>query len=308
MSSGCLNPINHSKSLTYPKEQVDASQKRQRLDTLMYPTSPSSTSSMGGGAASPSSAGRHFARPSNITGHATSYASPLQKPVSPAPASPNHRPTVSHPLSPPGQSTAAIDFAPQDSTPTAMHPNNQDGAYYPRIHPIQTPHIQQQSSYLRHQPTGSRSSIVLPTPGIRRAGTDAFSPLSISSSGSSSALSMTPMTPSINNAMDDNPRSNRALPPPAASGYFDRVQQFQHHQRTVSTPQSPLPYSAPESIRSQPGQHSSLYSTSNRRRSPTPTQQQLVPLYGAGITQSPSRAGTPRYSDYPERNRSDWQD
>lgn len=267
----------------------------------MHPTSPGASSALSAGAASPSSI-RHLARPSSIHGHSAPYSSPLQKTVSPSPPSPSNRSTTSHPLSPPGQSTVAIDFASQDATTPTAASVSSDGSYYPRIHPIQAPHIQQQSSYLRHQPNPPRNNVVLPAPGIRRVGTETFSPLSlsgsISSSGSSSALSMTPMTPSINN-MEESARNTRALPPPASSGYFDRGPQFHQHQRTASS-QSNSPYLAPEPVHPQPGQHTA-YSSPHPHRSPPPAQgQQLVPIYG------PRRSPPPQDNQrYPGHNRND---
>jgi len=112
-----------------------------------------------------------------------------------------------------------------------------ESPFFPRIHPtIQGPHIQQQSSFMRHQPPPlgaqpiSRTGPPIPNPAMRRASlrsdeTLPSTPASMSS-GSSSVPSLTPSVSSF----DDGGRSHRALPslppptpgPSAGSGYFDQ--------------------------------------------------------------------------------------
>ncbi|RPB12101.1 hypothetical protein P167DRAFT_553722 [Morchella conica CCBAS932] len=131
-------------------------------------------------------------------------------------------------------------------------------SFFPRIHPtIQSPHIQQQSSFLRHQPPPigaqplSRPGPPIPNPAMRRSSVRSDdvlppTPASISSSGSSTAPSL---TPSMSN-FDDGGRSHRSLPslppptpgPTTGPGYFDQrphhpqpppppsPRQFSHHQ------------------------------------------------------------------------------
>jgi hypothetical protein len=91
--------------------------------------------------------------------------------------------------------------------PSSNHPD-----FLPRLqHYATAPHISQPPSYLRHKP-----SMMLSNPSYRRR-EDPFSPLgSISSSGSSTAASIT--------SLEDGSRSHRALPPllsPQQQGYFD---------------------------------------------------------------------------------------
>lgn len=166
--------------------------------------------------------------------------------------------TTGTPLSPSKSTTVAIDFSGyrDGMARTTQHQPHEaqtasatdaDNHFFPRIHPTTSPHIQQQSSYLRHQPPpvatqtiGSRNTVVLPSPALRRRPDEAFSPLSVSGSISSSGSSTAPsITPSSMANIDDSTRSHRALPlpsPSSASGYFD---QRTHHQRQPSQPQSP---------------------------------------------------------------------
>ncbi|CUS13768.1 unnamed protein product [Tuber aestivum] len=112
-----------------------------------------------------------------------------------------------------------------------------ESPFFTRIHPtIQGPHIQQQSSFMRHQPPPlgaqpiSRTGPPVPNPAMRRASlrsdeTLPSTPVSMSS-GSSSVQSLTSSVSSF----DDSGRSHRALPslppptpgPSPGSGYFDQ--------------------------------------------------------------------------------------
>lgn len=126
--------------------------------------------------------------------------------------------------------------------------------FFPRIHPtIQSPHIQQQPSFLRHQPPPigaqaplSRPGPPVPNPAIRRSSIRSEevlppTPASLSSSGSSSAPSLTPSM----STFDDSGRSHRSLPslppptpgPTSGPGYFD---QRPHHPQPP--PRSPRPF------------------------------------------------------------------
>jgi len=196
--------------------------------------------------------------------------------------------TASSPLSPP---TISIDFAGfRESTSRTTQHQQQEALtvaatdagshFFPRIHAtMQNPHIQQQSSYLRHQPTSVPTAppraggVVLPSPGMRRR-EDTFSPMSpisgsISSSGSSTAALITPVTP-ITSGLDENTRSQRALPlpSPSSAGYFD---QRAHHQRQPSQPQSPRYEQTPLPLLTiEHHSHSRSYSTSSSSL-PAPT-------------------------------------
>ncbi|KAG0124398.1 hypothetical protein HOY82DRAFT_182721 [Tuber indicum] len=129
-----------------------------------------------------------------------------------------------------------------------------ESPFFTRIHPtIQSPHIQQQSSFMRHQPPPlgaqpiSRTGPPMPSPAMRRASLrsdEALPPTPASmSSGSSSAPSL---TPSVSSSFDDGGRSHRALPslppptpgPSAGTGYFDQ----KSHRPSAPPTRSPRTY------------------------------------------------------------------
>jgi hypothetical protein len=236
-----------------------------------------SSSGLGGFLAHSSSIGKSTHGPSS------GYSSPLSKVTSTSPST-RLRPVIPwKPPTPPNPIAIAKDlaiFPPARNTQSEAQQKLQtisaaesDNLFFPRLHPTtQNPHIQQQSSYLRHQPplpsqsggrlggggsggvgggaSHSSGSMVFPGPAIRRQRTDeVFSPLSVSggsvsSSGSSSAPSapsVTPLTPSLTSIEECNRSHHRALPLPSPSvSYFDHTSRAHHHQRQPSQPQSPL--------------------------------------------------------------------
>lgn len=242
------------------QEQPEFNTKRPKLENH------SSAGSLGGGAGishvASGKGGGVSTAPSSTksvgTGSGTSsaYSPPHKKSTPPSQA---HRafPSINTGSPSPSKSASAMaaDFAGyRDSVTRATQQQQKDvlpsvdteSHFFPRIHTTtQSPHIQQQSSYLRHQPPlmspqsiGPRSGI-LPSPtGIRR--NEGFSPLSTSGTlGSSSGSSSAP-SPSVS-GLDDAARIHRALPlPSSSSGYFDHS--HRHHQRQPSQssqPQSP---------------------------------------------------------------------
>ncbi|RPA92174.1 hypothetical protein L873DRAFT_1711095 [Choiromyces venosus 120613-1] len=187
-----------------------------------------------------------------------------------------------------------------------------ESPFFPRIHPtIQSPHIQQQSSFMRHQPPPmgaqpiSRTGPPIPNPAMRRASlrsdeTVPSTPTSISS-GSSSAPSLTPSVSSF----DDGGRSHRALPslppptpgPSAGSGYFDQ----RPHRPPASSTRSPRTYQqnlppppTPVGMSSYPS-----YQTASSHASSTPSQlgpESMNTSVGAnagGINPSPPQSKPP---------------
>ncbi|KAF8247451.1 hypothetical protein K440DRAFT_643735 [Wilcoxina mikolae CBS 423.85] len=239
-------------------EQSELNMKRPRLENAPNSGSSGIGNNMGNSGPPLMSIGKAVGA---ITGPLSAYSSaPQEKTSPPSTHAPRAFPSMATgtPLSPSKSTTVAIDFSGyRDGTArTIQHQPHEaqtapaadaDSHFFPRIHPTASPHIQQQSSYLRHQPPpvasqniGSRNSIVLPSPALRRRPDEAFSPLSVSGSISSSGSSTAPsITPSSITSIDDSTRSHRALPlpsPSSASGYFDQRTQ---HQRQPSQPQSP---------------------------------------------------------------------
>ncbi|KAI5783532.1 hypothetical protein EDC01DRAFT_209581 [Geopyxis carbonaria] len=236
-------------------DQPDIIQKRPRLDSIPS-TGSTGTLSAGASTASVSSAGSiggigMIAQSTGVVkplgalpGSTSAYSSSLlHKGLSRSPQSCGlqQKPlSISVPSSRP-----SVAGAQSDSKNNALTMSDTHGALsavtdshiFPRIHPaVQSPHMQQQSSYLRHQ---SRTGIVLPNLGAQRQVLEGFTPLSVTSSvGTSSVPSGTPL-PSTLPSIDDTPRNHRSLPPLTSSpipGYFDHST-YQH--RPMSRPQSP---------------------------------------------------------------------
>ena len=149
-----------------------------------------------------------------------------------------------------GYHRESISRATQQLQDSATSSNSRsENLFFPRIRTTtQSPHIQQQSSYLRHQPMvmspqtmSSRGSLVLPSPpGRRRAIPEGFSPAATIVSSGSSSSSSAPITPLIA-GFDEASRIHRALPIPSASpGYFALERSHHHrHQRQPSQSESP---------------------------------------------------------------------
>ena len=256
------------------EEHCEVNTKRPKLENIpsggstgtasVSGTAGGSVSSIGSIGGSYSMAGGMGKSGTTVSGPTTTYhSSPTQKISSPPMQHHSGPPTsTGAPHSPSKATSYAIDFAgyrdalarttQKQKQESQIQTKDVDTHFFPRIHSaVQSPHIQQQSSYLRHQPgtvgtlpqpIGRNTGVVLPSPGIRRRGDETFSPLSsvsgsLSSSGSSTVPSI-PLTPSLS-SLDDTTRSQRALPlpsPSSASGYFD---QRTHHHRQTSQPQSP---------------------------------------------------------------------
>ena len=249
--------------------------------------------------------------------YSPSSVSPPKKPTSPK--QPRNYSSMTTASTPPSPTTKSTDFAGyrESLARTTQHQQQEaltastadtDSHFFPRIHPaVQSPHIQQQSSYLRHQPTSAptpppRNGVVLPSPGMRRR-EDTFSPMSgsISSSGSSTAPSITPITP-LTAALDENTRSKRALPfpSPTPSGYFD---QRAHHQRKPSQPQSPRYGQMPLPLPTiEHHSHSRSYSSSSSSSLPAPTNPttttQMHPLQLAACPGPGHLSEQQQYSEY----------
>lgn len=289
------------------EQQSDTSMKRQRLEYAPSTGSQagSSVSAPGGspisvgsvsGMGSASSPGAGSGKVGGVLlGAPSVYASPPSRKASTSPKQACTLPAMNT-GPPPSPHKSAIDFAGyRDALARTTQQQQQevqlattvdtDSHFLPRIHaPVHSPHTQQQS-YMRHQPTSaptppggppSRGSVVLPSPGLRRH-EDGFSPLSsisgsISSSGSSTAPSITPTLSGL-----EETRSHRALPlpsPSTASGYFD---QRSHHQRQPSQPQSPRSsYGQPQLPLPAIEHHSRAYSPTSLPLPPPP------PLPGPG--------------------------
>ncbi|TGZ79308.1 hypothetical protein EX30DRAFT_110673 [Ascodesmis nigricans] len=230
--------------------------KRPRLDSIPSGTvSTPSTVSTGTGSGSGATSHRPSVAGSNPP------PSPRQPGTAALPIATTHPgAAVSSPISP-TSSTVAMDFANPQEPPLRQDHHE----YFTRIHPTtHSPHIQQQSSYMRHQPgpplshSSARTPIVLPTPNVRRNTGESFSPLLLSSAPPS-----TPMSPSVI-GLDDGDRSHRSLPPLPTPGYFDRGMQYQQPppQSPRYSNQLPDPRYSPSSSRMSTG------STSNSSSQP----------------------------------------
>lgn len=282
-------------------EQFETNMKRPKLESASG--SQGGTSDIGTATGSPVSMGSVI-QPSLAMGAMTSATLGAYSPPSASSRRKSTSPkqsrdfpsitTASTPLSPP---TKSVDFAGfrESTAGTTQHQQQEAltmattdaGSHFlPRIHAtMQNPHIQQQSSYLRHQPTSvptappRASGVVLPSPGMRRR-EDTFSPMSpisgsISSSGSSTAALITPITP-IPSGLDENTRSQRALPlpSPSSTGYFD---QRAHHQRQPSQPQSPRYGQTPLPLPTiEHHSHSRSYSSTSSSSLPAPTNSTMI--------------------------------
>lgn len=266
----------------------------------------------GGGASGPGMS--EYTSPSSHDSSTTFH--PLKaQPISPSTAKPAT-------ISPPRRSGSPSDVAryrdgvlrtTQQQQEALIAPTTDtETPFFPRIHPtIQSPHIQQPSSFMRHQPVGTqpspRSGPPMTTPAMRRSSmrSDDTLPPTPTSMGSSSASSVAPsLTPSN---FDDSGRAHRSLPslpppttgPTPGSGYFD---QRPHHPQPLPS-QSPrtfprhqnFPPSTPMGHPSHPTYHgyqsTSQLPTINQssRESSTISRN---PTSG-GIRQSPAGPGPP---------------
>lgn len=258
--------------LTFVAEQPEANRKRPKIETNSgtggFTGAPDNGARLPGNSGT-NATGSYVSRGGGAPGQGTSeYTSPSSRdssttfhPLKAQSVSPSTtKPATS---SPPRRSGSPSDVAryrdavlrtTQQQQEALITPTiDTETPFFPRIHPtIQSPHIQQPSSFMRHQPVGTRHSPgpgpPIATPAMRRSSmrsddTLPSTPASMTtSSGSSTAPSLPPSQPGF----DDSSRSHRSLPslppptpgPTPGSGYFD---QRPHHSQ-------PLPSRSPRAF------------------------------------------------------------
>ncbi|CAZ86497.1 unnamed protein product [Tuber melanosporum] len=258
-----------------PTEQAEANRKRPKLESVsttsaMGSTITSNSVSMAAGINATAPPVLALGRGSGPTGSGTATSSDQSAYTSPSShdsGTQSMTPSTSraYPVSPVRRSRSPSDVAryrdavlrstQQQQQEAFVAPTTEpESPFFTRIHPtIQSPHIQQQSSFMRHQPPPlgaqpiSRTGPPMPSPAMRRASLrsdETLPPTPASmSSGSSSAPSL---TPSVSSSFDDGGRSHRALPslppptpgPSAGTGYFDQ----KSHRPSAPPTRSPRTY------------------------------------------------------------------
>lgn len=316
--------------LTFVAEQAEANRKRPKIETnsgaggftgasdngarLLGNNGVNATGPYvprGGGAPGPGTS--EYTSPSSHDSSTTFHPLKVQS-VSPSTTKPAT-------ISPPRRSRSPSDVAryrdgvlrtaQQQQEALTAPITDTEAPFFPRIHStIQSPHIQQPSSFMRHQPVGTQSSPrpgpPITTPTMRKSSMrpdDTLPPTPTSmasSSASSTAPSLTPSVPGF----DDSGRSHRSLPsflpPPTlgstpGSGYFDQrphhsqslpsrsPRTFPRHQKFSPTPMGHPVYHDYQSTSQLPTINQSSHESSNMSRNPT----------SGGIRQSPAGPGPP---------------